>query len=220
VNREQPLSDAEWADAELVWDYHQMKHQPQPCSAAIALGCNDIGVADYAAELYHQGLFPVVVFSGANSNDTHEAFPRGEAVHFQERARELGVPDDAMLLEPDARNTGDNIVLSRKLLGAAGRAVESLLLISMPYMERRAYATCRKLWPEVAPVCVSAPLTFEKYLQTMGNDALVVDMMIGDFQRVMEYPKRGFAIEQDVPAEVIGAYERLVAAGFTSRLLR
>ena len=40
-----------------------------------------------------------------------------------------------------------------------------------------------------------------------------------DTQRIIEYPKRGFAIPQDVPAEVEAAYGRLVEAGFTARLI-
>jgi hypothetical protein len=93
------LTDSQWSDAEQVWDFHQVHHNLAPCSAAIALGCNDIGVASYAAELYHRGLFPVVVFTGATSRDTAAIFPRGEAVHFRERALELGVPDEAILVE-------------------------------------------------------------------------------------------------------------------------
>jgi hypothetical protein len=36
---------------------------------------------------------------------------------------------------------------------------------------------------------------------------------------VIEYPKRGFAIEQPVPGEVREAYERLARAGFAGRRL-
>ncbi|WP_209648070.1 YdcF family protein [Kibdelosporangium banguiense] len=213
------VSDDEWADAELVWEYHQLHHCLQPCSAAIGLGCNDLGVATYAAELYHRGLFPIIVFSGATSRDTWGVFPRGEAVHYRERAMDLGVPAEAILVEPHATNTGDNITLSQMVLRSSGLRIDSLLLVSMPYMERRAYATCRQAWPEVTPICASAPLTFEEYVKVMGDSALVIDMMVGDLQRVMEYPKRGFAIAQEVPEQVQTAYKRLVSAGFTSRLL-
>ncbi|EOD63944.1 YdcF family protein [Amycolatopsis vancoresmycina] len=213
------LTDAEWQDAQAVWDFHRVHHRVAPAAAAVALGCNDIGVADYAADLYHRGLFPTVVFTGATSRDTAHVFPRGEAVHFRERALELGVPDSAILVEPAATNTGGNITLARHVLAGAGLTPESVLLISMPYMERRAYATCRRLWPEVAPICTSASLTLEEYVKTVGDAAEVVDMMVGDLQRVMVYPERGFAIPQPVPPAVEGAYNRLVAAGFDSRLL-
>jgi hypothetical protein len=53
-----------------------------------------------------------------------------------------------------------------------------------------------------------------------GRRPLVVDMLVGDLQRVIEYPKFGFAIEQDVPSDIHDEYERLVRAGFDSRLVR
>ena len=94
------------------------------------------------------------------------------------------------------------------------------MLISKPYMQRRAYATIRKAWPEAAPVCVSEDISFDEYLKSIGDDKLVIDMLVGDLQRVIAYPARGFAIAQDVPDDVTGAYQRLIAAGYDSRLMK
>ncbi len=123
------------------------------------------------------------------------------------------------MVETEAANTGQNIAFSRELPAEAGIAVESLLLISKPYMERRSYATCRKLWSGVDVVCASEPLELEDYLKSIGDEKLVADMLVGDLQRVIEYPKLGFAVEQDVPGAVHEAYERLLRAGFDSRLI-
>ncbi|MFH9662970.1 YdcF family protein [Streptomyces sp. NPDC017248] len=213
------ITDEQFRDAALIWDYHQLGHRPRPCSAAIGLGSHDLGVAAAAAGLYRDGLFPVLVFSGGNSPTTRARFPRGEAVHYREHALGLGVPDEVIMVEPRAANTGQNITFSRELLAEAGVAVDSLLLISKPYMERRSYATCRKLWPEVEVVCASEPLELDDYMKSIGDDGLVVDMLVGDLQRVIEYPKLGFAVEQDVPGDVREAYERLLRAGFDSRLI-
>ncbi|MFI7101915.1 YdcF family protein [Streptomyces sp. NPDC050161] len=218
--RQRTITEAQWTDAKVVWDYHQMGHEPRPCAAAICLGSHDLGAAMFAAKQYHAGLFPVLVFSGGNSPTTAALYPRGEAVHFCEHAVELGVPEDAILLEPNAGNTGQNIAFSREVLREAGVRVGSVMLIAMPYMERRAYATCRKVWPEVEVVCDSDPLDFADYVKSIGDDRLVIDTMVGDLQRVVEYPKLGFAIEQEVPDDVLAAYERLLRAGFDSRLLK
>lgn len=213
------ISAADRADAGIIWDYHQMRHQHRPCAAAIGLGSHDLGVAAFAAKLYHEGLFPVVVFSGANSATTAARFPRGEAVHFSEHASELGVPATAIIIEPAAENTGQNIAFARQALAGAGIAPDSVLLISKPYMERRAFATCRKAWPEVEAVCASEPLTFDEYVTEIGDAKFVVDMLVGDLQRVIEYPALGYAIAQHVPAAVDAAYQRLLRAGYDTRLL-
>ena len=213
------ISDAERQDAQIIWDYHQLRHQPRPCEAGIGLGSHDLGVATLAADLYHAGMFPVLVFTGANSPTTRARFPRGEAVHYAEQAMALGVPQSAIIIEPEAANTGQNLTRSRRVLAGAGITPNLVMLISKPYMQRRAYATARKLWPEVSIVCASEDLSLDDYLKQMGDDKLVTDMLVGDLQRVIEYPARGFAIVQEVPATVQDAYRRLLAAGFDSRLI-
>jgi uncharacterized SAM-binding protein YcdF (DUF218 family) len=215
----QHLTERQVEDTRLIWAYHQVGHEPRPCSVAIGLGSHDLGVATAAAGLYTAGLFPLLVFSGANSPTTRQRFPRGEAVHYREHVLELGVPDDAVLVETRAENTGQNIAFSRDLLRSRGVEATSVMLISKPYMQRRSYATARKAWPEVDIVCASEDLTLEGYLRSIGDEKLVVDMLVGDLQRVIEYPSLGFAIEQDVPQEVIEAYDRLIGDGFDSRLI-
>jgi uncharacterized SAM-binding protein YcdF (DUF218 family) len=206
-------------DALVLWNYHRLGHELRPCDAAVGLGSHDLGVATYAAELFHRGLYPVIVFTGGSTPTTRDRFPRGEAVHYREHALALGVPDAVILVDPEATNTGANIVNSRALLAAAGYRPESLLLISKPYAERRSYAAVRKLWPEVDVVCASMPIRYGEYVQSIGDERLVIDMMVGDLQRIIEYPARGFAVPQEVPPEVVAAYERLRAAGFVRRVI-
>ena len=213
------VTEQDWADAELIWGYHQMGHEPQPCEVAIGLGSHDLGVAEHAVELFRAGLFPVVVFTGATSPTTGQRFPRGEAEHYREHAVERGVPESAILVERHARNTGANITLSREVLAGAGLHPTSAVVISKPYSQRRVFATAGKVWPELDVVCASEPLSLPDYVKRIGDDRLVIDMMVGDLQRVIEYPKQGFALEQDVPTGVENAYTRLVAHGFTSRLI-
>ncbi|MER5929536.1 YdcF family protein [Streptomyces sp. NPDC002054] len=214
------ITTQDWADTRCLWEYHQMGHAPRPCSVAIGLGSHDLGVADTAVDLYRRGMAPLLVFSGATSPTTRERMPRGEAVHYRERALELGVPSSAVLVEPRARNTGENIRFSRELLQEAGVDVSSALLISKPYEERRAYATARQLWPGVEIVSASSPMTLDEYIDSIGDARLVIDMLVGALQRLLVYPEQGFMIRQQVPGDVIDAYERLCRQGFTSRLLR
>ncbi|MFE6282924.1 YdcF family protein [Streptomyces sp. NPDC057877] len=212
------ISAQAWADAQRLWDFQQMGHEPRPCSVAIGLGSHDLGVADTTADLYHRGMAPVIVFTGATSRTTRERMPRGEAEHYRERAIELGVPEQAILVEPNARNTGENIRFSRALLEERQVPVSSVLLVSKPYEERRAYATARKLWPDVEWVCASTPMTLADYVDSIADARLVLDMLVGAQQRLMIYPQQGFMIEQEIPDGVKAAYERLREYGFTSRL--
>jgi uncharacterized SAM-binding protein YcdF (DUF218 family) len=164
-------------------------------------------------------MAPLILFTGATSRTTQDRMPHGEAEHYRARALELGVPADVVLVEPRARNTEENIRFSRALLEKHMVAVSSVLLVSKPYEERRAYATARKVWPDVEWVSASTPMTLTDYVNSIGDAYLVIDMLAGAQQRLMIYPQQGFMIEQDVPRDVAAAYERLRDAGFTSRLL-
>jgi uncharacterized SAM-binding protein YcdF (DUF218 family) len=206
-------------DVETLWDYHDMHHELRPADAGIGLGSHDPSVAMIAVDLYHRGVFPVIVFTGANSPTTVDRFPRGEAVHYREYAIEHGVPKESILIETVATNTGENIAHSRDCLIKHGFDVDSVIIMSRPYQQRRAYATCRKLWPEIEVQCASYPLSLGDYVAMIGDVKRVIDMLVGDTQRIQEYPKLGFAIEQELPTEVQDAFHRLIDAGFTSRLL-
>ncbi|WP_406406347.1 YdcF family protein [Streptomyces sp. NBC_01643] len=213
------ISVQTWSDAQRLWDFQKMHHELRPCSVGIGLGSHDLGVADVTVNLYQRGMFPLIVFTGATSRTTRDRMPRGEAEHYRERALELGVPASAILVEPKARNTGENINLARELLAERGVDVSSVLLVSKPYEERRAYATARRLWSGVEIVSASASVTLSEYVDSMKDPRLVLDMLVGAQQRLLIYPEQGFMIRQEVPDAVAAAYERLCSEGFTSRLM-
>lgn len=206
-------------DVQTLWDYHDMHHTLTPTDVGIGLGSHDLGVATYTAELYLAGLFPRVLFTGANAPSTLARFPRGEAVHYREHALTLGVPDEAILVEPKATNTGQNIEFSRSVLQDAGVNPRTVTLISRPYQQRRAYATCRKAWPEVEVICASQRLPLAQYVAGIGDAARVINMLVGDTQRITVHAEQGFAIHQAIPDQVTAAYQRLIDAGYASRLL-
>ncbi|MFD6243302.1 MULTISPECIES: YdcF family protein [Streptomyces] len=214
------ITEEDRRNARLIWGFQQMGHSPKRCSVAVGLGSHDLGVAEATADFYLRGLAPLVVFTGATSRTTEDRMPRGEAVHYKERAVEMGVPASHILVEPDARNTGENLRFTRQLLEDANVQVASVLLVSKPYEERRAYATARMVWPEVEIVSASAPISYDAYVRAIGDERLVIDMLVGALQRLIIYPEQGFMISQEIPTSVRAAYESLARAGYSTRLLR
>jgi hypothetical protein len=63
------------ADVETLWNFHQMHHEL--ALADIGIGSHDPGVAVEATGLFHQGMYPLLVFAGANSPTMVDRFPRG-----------------------------------------------------------------------------------------------------------------------------------------------
>jgi uncharacterized SAM-binding protein YcdF (DUF218 family) len=161
-----------------------------------------------------------VVFTGANAPTTVERFPNGEAVHFRRIAMENGVPDNAILMEPRATNTVENIQFTQDVLSAHGMKPKSVLLISRPYQQRRAREITKQHWPDVDVVCTGAQHDLDTYVASIDDPRRVVDMLVGDTQRLDLQGKSGEIAPQEIPQDVRDAFEHLVEAGYTSRLIR
>lgn len=205
--------------AQRLWDYMHMGHEMQPSDVILALGSNDTRVAEHAADLYLQGLAPWIVFSGNVGRLTDGVFRKSEAETFADVALTKGVPQDAILLEPRSTNTGENIAFSRELLASRGIDPQRLIVVQKPYMERRAYATFMNFWPGKDIRISSPPISFADYPAPELPKELIINILVGDVQRIRIYPGKGFQIPQPMPDEIHAAWEELVARGYTHHLV-
>ena len=210
--------------AETVWNYHQLDHQLSPADAILVLCSHDTAVAERAVELYLEGYAPLVIFSGGLGGITKQLWIEPEADQFAAIAAAKGVPADRILIENQSTNTGENIRFTRSLLASRGLDPQQFIVVQKPYMERRSFATFRKLWPEKQVIVTSPRVSFDEYLTRYSNAALtaddVISIMVGDLQRVKVYPDKGFQIAQEIPTDVWAAFEALVEAGYDRHLIR
>lgn len=202
-----------------LWDYLRLGNEPEPADIIFVLGNNDFRCASRAAALWRDGYAPRVVISGATGRSTEGVFKRSEAELFGEVARAHGVPESALILETGATNTGENVRNTKALLAERGVFPKKVLAVQKPYMERRTLATLTLHWPEVALSVTSPRLDFAGYCTADFPEDEVVAMMVGDAQRIIEYPKRGWQAPQPVPPEVPEAIRTLAAAGYGRHLI-
>jgi uncharacterized SAM-binding protein YcdF (DUF218 family) len=206
-------------DARLVWDYHHVHHTLAPADVIIVLGSHDTRVAERGAEVFLAGWAPHIVFSGNLGALTTEIWTRPEAEIFAEVAEKSGVPRERMLLEPRATHTGENVSFSRELLAGRGIHPRKVIAVQKPYMERRTLATFGQRWPEVDVIVTSPQISFDDYPRPDISREDVIHIMLGDLQRLIVYGEKGWSARQEIPADVQAAFERLVKAGYTRRLL-
>ncbi len=217
------MNDRIHALAETLWHYHRLGHELSHADAILVLCSHDTAVAERGAQLYLEGWAPLLVFSGGLGVITSRLWSEPEADQFARIAVGLGVPRDKILVENQSTNTGENVRFIRRLLDAHGVAARRFIVVQKPYMERRSYATFKKVWPEAEVVVTSPQVPFDRYVREYSNEALspedVVGIMVGDLQRIRIYPEKGFQVPQDIPADVWAAYEELVRSGFTKYLV-
>jgi uncharacterized SAM-binding protein YcdF (DUF218 family) len=213
-------NDAVDRDAKLIWDYHHVHHTLAPADVIIVLGSHDTRVAERGAEVFLAGWAPLIVLSGNLGALTSEIWTRPEAEIFAEVAQAKGVPRERMLLEPRATHTGENVSFSRELLAGRGIHPRRVIAVQKPYMERRTLATFRQRWPEVEVIVTSPQIAFDDYPRPDISRDDVIHIMLGDLQRLIVYGRKGWSAPQDVPPDVQAAFDGLVKAGYTRRLLR
>ena len=122
---------------------------------------------------------------------TREMWTQPEADQFAEIAIGIGVPSEKILIENRSSNTGENIMFTRRLLEEKQINPQRFILVQKPYMERRSFATFKKVWPEKEVLVTSPQVSFEEYLREYTNQQLskddVISIMVGDLQRIKLY---------------------------------
>jgi uncharacterized SAM-binding protein YcdF (DUF218 family) len=209
--------------AERVWRYHHMDHELERSDIILVLCSHDTTVAERGAQLFLDGWAPLLAFTGGLGAITRRLWSDPEADRFARIAIEMGVPEDRILIENRSTNTGENVAFTRDLLRSRGFDPASFILVQKPYMERRTFATFSQVWPGKSVRVTSPQISMDEYLSRYSHESLsaddVISIMVGDLQRIREYPKRGFQIPQEIPDDVWQAYGELVKAGFDRHLL-
>ncbi|KAJ3575748.1 hypothetical protein NPX13_g3929 [Xylaria arbuscula] len=208
-------------DAETLYEYHQLhKKIDQKADAIFCLCSLDTRVAERAAQLFLDGYGGLLIFSGGSGKLTHGRFDKPEAEVFADIARQMGVPETKLLVEPHSTNTGENVRFTYALLQEKQLSISSFVLVQKPYMERRTFATFKKQWPDPSTqILVTSPqLTWQEYPNEDNPVDLVINIAVGDLIRIREYPAKGFQIPQEIPERVWQAAQRLIQRGYSSHL--
>jgi uncharacterized SAM-binding protein YcdF (DUF218 family) len=206
--------------AKIIWDYMILNQPITKADCIIALGNSDLRTASRAAELYNEGYGDWLVTTGGYGRLTKNLWNKSEARMFADVAIKAGVPKDKILIENRAPNTFDNFRFALRLLEQKGIKPRSLLIVTKPYMERRAYAMAQRYLPDIQISVASPKLSFEDYPTEEIPRDLFMNIMVGDLQRIKVFGDRGELVKQEVPKEVMEAYDELIALGYDKQLIK
>lgn len=209
---------------QILWDYLGMHQAPEKADCIVGFGNFNTNIACRAAELYCQGYAPKVLFTGGLGRNTAGLLPEPEAVRFARVAMACGVPEADILLEPDSTNTAENVLFTRRLLEERGIPHSHILGVHQPFMERRIFAAMGVYWPEPRFTVTSPQVTIPEYLEDAKKQGVTenaaVSVIVGDFQRMDLYAKKGYQIPQEIPEEAWAAFRQLVALGYDKQLAK
>jgi uncharacterized SAM-binding protein YcdF (DUF218 family) len=205
-----------------IWDYSLMHQTLEKSDVVLILGSRDVGPLYRGVEIFKAGLAEYLVLSGGvickNPNNSKS---QTEAEYYKDLAVSAGVPEGNIIIENQSTNTGDNLLFSKKVLEDLNIPHQKIILVQKPYMERRIFATACAQWLGPQFTVTSEEISMEDYFKKEDVElGKTINTMVGDLQRIKEYPKKGFQIYQEIPGEVWQAYEELVRLGFDKRLIK
>ena len=210
--------------AKKIWDYMLLHQSLEKGDCILVLGSNDTRVAEWGAKLFLDKWAPFMIFSGTGFGHRESKdllatdWDEPEAEVFASIAVQIGVPKEKILIENKSTNTGENILFTKSLLQEKNIDPQKFILVQKPYMERRAWATFKKVWPEKDGIVTSPPISYEEYPTDAISKEALINIMVGDLQRIKLYAEKGFQIPQEIPADIWEAYEKLVELGYTKHL--
>ena len=209
---------------QVIWDYLCLHQSLEKADCIVGFGNFNTDIARRAAELYHQGYAPKILFTGGLGRNTKSLFPEPEAVRFAKVAMACGVPEADIILEDKSTNTKENIDFMREIFENQGIPHDHVLGVHQPFMERRICAALGVYWPELNFSVTSPQVTIPEYLRRAEEQGMTenasVSVIVGDFQRMDLYAKLGYQVPQEIPEEAWEAYHKLVAMGFDKQLAK
>ncbi len=206
-------------NAQTLWDYLKLDQPLQKADCVIAMGSHDLRVGEYAAGLVLEGWAPLLICSGGLGRLTRDIWQEPEARLFYRAAVDAGLPSNQILLEENSTNTAENLKLSRELLKKKGGQIKKAILVHKPYMERRTLATAGIVWPDLNCIASSPPIAFADYPTADIPVEEVIQIMVGDFQRIIVYADYGYQTKQEVPPDVMTAFRFLMKRGYDKYLV-
>jgi hypothetical protein len=149
----------------VLWNYLRIGAPLERREAIVAFGGHDLRVADWAAQLWLDGWAPKLVLSGGSGYYTSKIWKEPEAHKFRRIAIERGVNADAILVEDQSSNSGENVALTRigrRLLfflaiwaiGPSGCGTEARQRYLLNTRSRKACQGIRSSWKLNLPISV------------------------------------------------------------------
>lgn len=198
-----------------LWNYMSSFDRQEKCDAVVVCCSYDLRVCDHACNLIKSGLSETLVLSGNTGNWTKHIWSTPEANVFRDRALSNGIDDNQIIIEQQATNFGENIMLSKNLLPNA----KIVTFVSKPNSLLRVKLTAEARWPEITSYVSCPTINFPREISNVVGILGIINEIVGDIERIQEYPRLGFQVPHDLPKSILDAWSYLIEQGFTEHLM-
>ena len=192
-----------------LWEYLAVSEAPRPADVVFVFGSADMAVPDHAARLYRAGHAARVLVSGSFGRLTRDVFDKPEAYVFRDRLVAAGVPAEAVVAEPAAASTLENVRFGMRVLADRGYHPRSALLVAKGFVLRRCVATFARQHPQVRV----QPCRPEASLEAAFDRSrpAFAARLVAELERLERYAAQGDIEPQEIPPAVRDAARRITA---------
>lgn len=156
------------------------------------------GIDEFCIEthrLWKNDLFKWLIVSGGKTMN----HPETEASIIKDRLLKLGVPEEIILIEDRALNTGENVIFSKtiaeKMIGL--EKIKSILAIGKICSSRRYLMTLERHWSGVQKMI--APINyFNVKKQDWHQDEKLRSRVLSEWKKIPQYLEMGFLKEIEI----------------------
>lgn len=128
---------------DCITDFIFIETEILPADIILVPGGSNFQQMERAAELYHKGLAPYILPSGGYNPKINEI----EWNYLRRIGLELGVPEEAILREDQAKNTFDNARNSLEVIKSMKLNVKNVIMVCKAHHSRRALMTYQTVFP-------------------------------------------------------------------------
>ena len=119
-----------------------------------------------AADAYHNGVAPAVIVCGGQGSDE----PCTEADAMREELIRRGVPETAVLTEPDSVDTRQNLENAKRLMAANGW--KTCAIVTSDYHVQRTLWIARDLGMTACGISAPTGDTFKRFMKTRLRESV------------------------------------------------
>lgn len=173
---------------DCISDLIFVKTQVQSADIILVPGSSDPQSMEMAARLYKQNLAPFILPSGSYNHRIPEYSSEWEFLKLL--GVKLGVPEDKILKEYQARNTFENAKFSWGVIKENNISVKKAILVCKAYHSRRALLTYQSIFPKgVEFFVVSIPGKINLCKDNWFLDEAKIKIVMGEVMKIGDYFK-------------------------------
>ncbi len=189
-----------------VYNFLSLTDEKVKADLIMGFGHFDLRIPEQCAVLLNGGFAGRILFTGGIGAGSAD-FQNPEAIEFLNyiKSKYPRIEAGHILIEKESTNTGDNLQFSIDILGEKGilESIHRIILVATPTRQRRVFLTAKKYFPNTELINLPPSSSYETDKEmNEKKDVNFGEHLIGELERIIKYPKMGFACGTKIPQEL------------------